>query len=201
MTTRLLYNYWRMREVDLTMKVRTIVICMTGNDHFPNAETLVAEVEQLGRKYEKARAEAKFRDTRKVAKKKKLREELCFKLNELKYHVTGVGITNYRILASSGFDVIKPRKNYRQSSLLVKTGKPEGKVSVSAPAVRGAKAYIHQYMKAPYTNESDWIDAFSLSRKHTYTNLQSGVKYIFRAIAVTKGDKRTYTNMVFKTVQ
>src|SRR5687767_9265953 len=99
MTTRLLYNYWRMKDAELSVKARCIVICMTGNPLFPDAGGLVAEVEQLTCKYEKARAEALFRDTRKVAKKKKLREQLCFKLNDLNYHVTGVGITNYTILA------------------------------------------------------------------------------------------------------
>jgi hypothetical protein len=67
--------------------------------------------------------------------------------------------------------------------------------------VPGAKAYIHEYTTGVVTNESVWVTKTITENWYTFKDLQSGVKYSFRVIAIGQGEKTVYSPIVSRFIQ
>jgi len=84
--------------------------------------------------------------------------------------------------------------------LVVEAG-PLGQATTRVKRVTGARAYIHEYTPDPITSDSKWTSEFIAEREHTFTGLQSVVKYWFRVTAIGTNKQKVYSPTVSRVVQ
>ncbi len=72
----------------------------------------------------------------------------------------------------------------RPENIKAAEGINQGEVVTSVNVVKGAKAYMHEYMPEPVTEEGMWLATNCTSRTCTIKGFQKEVSYVFRIGAV-----------------
>jgi hypothetical protein len=67
-------------------------------------------------------------------------------------------------------------------------------------AVKGARAYIHQYTADPPSETAIWVSVTTAHRKHTFTGLKPLVTYWFRVIAIGLNGQKVISDPISKIV-
>jgi hypothetical protein len=125
-------------------------------------------------------------------------------LDELAEYITTTCKGDKTMLLSSGFNIIGLKDESQGLSpidkLEVDLGIP-GHATTRVKRVAGARSYVHQYTPDPLTPESIWVSETVTDREHTFTNLQSVKKYLFRVIAIGKSKQAVYSPSVSRVIQ
>jgi hypothetical protein len=199
-TYKILITYITVSDAGMPVKAQVIIDSGTGNAHFPNPPTPLADIQKAKDEFERSLAQAKLGDERAIAQKDILRTRLEDLLRIHSGYVLGQAKNDPAILASSGFDISKPRTAGAKDTLSVTAGKTPGTVLSTMNGIREGSIYLHQYTPDPLTPESDWAEKMSKSRSYFHIGLQQYVKYWFRVKAVNKDGEEVYTDPVMRVV-
>ena len=177
---------------------------LIGNKDLPNPKPSQPELEKVCQDFSVSISLAGRNDMTLASAKNDKKAELIRMLDELADYVTTTSNGDRTILLSSGFDITGIKGSAKELSpiekLTVDISVP-GQATTRVKLVTGAKAYVHQCTPDPLTPESVWVSETSTDREHTFTNLKSVAKYLFRVIAVGKGKKSVYSPPVAMVVQ
>jgi hypothetical protein len=125
-------------------------------------------------------------------------------LDELAEYITTTCKGDKTMLLSSGFNIIGLKDELQELSsidkLEVEIGVP-GQATIRVKRVPGARSYVHQYTPDPLTADSVWVSETVTEREHTFTNLQSVKKYLFRVIAIGRNRQSVYSPPVTRVIQ
>ena len=76
-----------------------------------------------------------------------------------------------------------------------------GQAALRVKKVSGAKVYMYQYTKVQPADESVWLSVGSSDREHTFTDLESGVRYWFRVVAIGINKQVAFSPVVTWLIQ
>jgi fibronectin type 3 domain-containing protein len=197
-------SFNRGRDGDLVNESYVVIDNITGNTFFPSPNPTVAELLKATQEYQQSLYDASGRDQKLVAVKDNKRSVLRTMLTQMAEYVNSVSNGNREILLSSGFKLAKNRGEVDDlkpiGELEVRTDVPE-QATIRVKRVPGAKAYIHEYTTGVVTNESVWVTKTITENWYTFKDLQSGVKYSFRVIAIGQGEKTVISPIVSRFIQ
>ena len=138
-----------------------------------------------------------------IAIKKEKRKALINVMVQLGYHVMQVSNGERAKLLSSGFDVSKESFERRSlaniQSMVIKNGN-SGEANILVNAVKGARAYVHQYSIDPPSDTTAWVSETSAHRKHTFKGLKPLVTYWFRVIAIGLNGQLAISDAVSRVI-
>lgn len=143
-------------------------------------------------------------DRRLLSAKNDKRAALIAVLDKLAESVTAISKGDKTMLLKSGFNIVGLKT---ESQALLPIDKLEVEVDVPGQAttrvkrVAGARSYVHQYTPDPLTPNSVWVSETLTDRAHTFTNLESVKKYLFRVIAIGRNRQSVYSPAVARVVQ
>jgi hypothetical protein len=203
MKKTILKKYRRERDSDLATTGRRVLEKVKNNPRYPNPPKALAILEEKLPLYETSLVNARGRDKEMVAIKKALKAEIAALLAELDSYVTLICNGDEAMLLSSGFDISGQASEKAMPDipkLFVELG-PPGEVTVRVKAVRGARAYMHQYTSEPPVSETVWISEGSTNPNCTFKGLKSFTKYWFRTVALGKNGQMVYSPFEARIVQ
>jgi len=197
--------FGRMSDALLSSKASFIYNSMFTNPNFPTPTPDMPSLLVVLNAYIAALSNAQTRDRSSVALKNQARAALIANLKLLADYVTLTANGDVAILATSGFDLIKPKSPAppitKPENLVVIMGKNSGELIVSVDKVANAISYAYQYNTSTPTGDSAWETEISSSRKYTITGLVSGTKYNCRVGAVGSKNQTVYSDIVSRIVQ
>jgi hypothetical protein len=177
---------------------------LKGNEKFPEAETSRLKLENKCNDFRKSISIAGRKDRTLSSVKNDLKAELVSLMDELADYVTTTSNGDKTMLLSSGFDITGD-KDLSQAlppieKLEVQADIP-GQATTRVKRIAGARSYVHQYTPDPLTPNSVWVSETVTDRVHTFTNLESVKKYLFRVIAIGRNRQTVYSPAVARVVQ
>ncbi|MDB5193143.1 MAG: hypothetical protein JWQ96_2706 [Segetibacter sp.] len=182
-----------MTEANLLVKATSIVTHCTGNNYFTDIQTTVTAVGAARTAYGSALDAAKTGDKTSIAIKDAKKLELIVWLRKLVDQVSAIASGDLVILKSSDIPLAKDRE---PSPLLTKPNPPIlsagfnlGEVTSEGASGKGIKATMHMITPDPLTSESVWRSVVTTSRKHTFTNLESGKRSWYKQALVGVKDQ------------
>jgi len=204
MQTKIKTTYKYSSDGNLSKLASRIAQSMKGNVNFPNPTPAQTAIETACLDFQSALNLAGRNDRTLSSAKNDKKAALVGLLGDLAEYVTTVANGDKTILLTSGFDItgIKGNPQALQSidELVVEAG-PLGQATTRVKRVTGARAYIHEYTPDPITSDSKWTSEFIAEREHTFTGLQSVVKYWFRVTAIGTNKQKVYSPTVSRVVQ
>jgi hypothetical protein len=184
-------------DADVDTVAQNIITHMTNNPHFPNPYPKLEDVIKVAQTYSSSVVDAQTGDRIKVTLKKSAKKDLIEILKALGNYVMSVAQSDEAMLATSGFTLVKKRQASsplnNPQKFLVKPGKNKGEIVTSVERIAGARSYVHEYTLEPLTEASIWTSVTTTSRKHLFTDLESGKSYLFRVAAVGINGQIVYT--------
>jgi hypothetical protein len=199
MTHQIKLTYINIADEKLPIKALTILEGVGSNPKYANPPTPLSEIRQLVLTFEESLSLSTL-DKRENPNREKLCKQIKLKLHELAAHVISKAENDLNALLGTGFDITMPKRRFTPGGLTMKYGKSSGQMISTMRGIRRARAYWHQYTTLPVTEESVWTEVVSKSFKHTYTGLQRGTEYAFRAKILTKEGKEVLSDMVVRIV-
>jgi hypothetical protein len=202
---RIKLNFYKLTESRLEVKSQNIVASLTDNTSFPTPDPALTVVSDAITAYSQALDAARTGDRTAIAIKNDKRQVLEQLLTTLAAYVTLTANGDYAKLLSSGFDIAKlpepqpPIGN--PQNLQVENGANHGEILLRVNAVKGAKAYLHQFTPDPITEASVWVSQPSTTSKYLFPALETGKKYWFRVAAIGARDQVTFSDEIWRVVQ
>jgi hypothetical protein len=179
-----IHNFSKLKDDELNTKANHILLCMTGNLHFPDATSKTAKVQTALDDFNEALIAAEDGGRPKTADKIKKRKALEKALKELALYVQLNCNDDVVILLTTGFDVYKDSEPAEEPgapvNFKVEAGKNSGSVIVSVDANKLARMYVFDYALVTETGEPNWKTAIGKKRM-VIKDLIPGKKYMFRA--------------------
>jgi hypothetical protein len=203
MKKKLSLNFKETTDSDLAQLAFTVAEKMTENEHFPDPDMLIIELQETGKQFFHAVADAKSRDLEKVALKNNLRVLTIKKLKQVGEFVLTHSAGKELPLVTSGFTLIKPVGEHILKSpkdFKIMPGRNPGEMILKVSRVRGARSYLYQWTPAPLTKESVWESIADTRCKKVISDLPLGVNYIFRMAAVGARNQIIYTQPLSRYV-
>jgi hypothetical protein len=204
MQTKIKKTYVRISDSNLIKLGNRVAQNMKGNVNFPNPTPAQAVIETACQNFQSALNLAGRNDRTLSSAKNDKKAALIGLLIELAKYVTSVANGDKTILLSSGFDVTGVKSSLQDLpsivALEVEIDQP-GQATTRVKRVTGARAYVHEYTPDPITPNSVWTSETAITREHTFSNLQSVVKYWFRVSAVGGNKQKVTSPIVSRVVQ
>jgi hypothetical protein len=139
------------------------------------------------------------------ALKNEKRNELIDVLHSLGRYVDFTANGDAVIILSAGYSVTKPYAPKPPvqgiTNLQLKDGPNAGEVALSFDRAANATAYLYQFTPDPAMGASTWQTQPGTTSKNTIANLQSGVAYWFRVVALGVNDQSVTSLPVKRIVQ
>lgn len=201
---RPLNGFESMSDPVLANTASIVRTAMDGNANFttpvPALTALQAAIDAFEAQLEQGRG-----STYGSALKKEKRNELIDVLHSLGRYVDFTANGDEVIILSSGFSVTKqyaPKPPIQGiTNLQLKDGLNAGEVALSFERAANATGYLYQFTQDPVTAASTWQSQPGTTSKNTITNLQSGVAYWFRVVALGVNDQSVTSLPVKRIVQ
>ena len=195
---KLLYDFSRLRDADLSPTSQHIISKMTGNSFFATPKPALTVIQTALNAYNTSLAKAKSDGSRAdFALKDQNREALEKLMSQLADYVEDIALGDEVKLESSGFDLAKtPEKRgplEKPENLKVAPGANKGTLEISVDAVKNAMMYEVQYK---LTGENVWQTVTYSKRKYTIENLASGKQYLVRVAAAGTDPSRIWTDEI-----
>lgn len=203
MKKKLSLNFKETTDSELAQLAFTVANKLTDNEHFPDPNMLIIELQETGKQFFDAVVDAKSRDLEKIAYKNKLRIIAIKKLKQVGEFVLTHSAGKELPLITSGFTLIKPVGELIMKSpedFIIMPGRNPGEMILKVSRVRGARTYLYQWTPAPLTKESVWESIADTRCKKVISNLPLGVNYLFRMAAVGSRNQIIYTQPLSRYV-
>ena len=198
-------NYKKGRDGDLNNTGSKVLDGMTNNATFPNPSPDLVTLKQTLQDYQTAYNQAANGDSKLVSVKNDKRAVLRDQLSKLATYVNSVADGDKTKLLSSGFPLARQKAVAQKLATIDKV-----EVDIATPTqattslkkrVAGAKSYIHQYSTDAVSNDAKWVQKFITDTSYTFTNLQTGVKYMFQVIAIGPNGQAEPSPIVSRIIQ
>lgn len=195
-------NFSRLANGKLETEGQSIVVHMTGNEHFPELAADVALVQAAHVTYARALADAADGGKLARAKKDEAKAALSKALHDLGVKINLKAAGNEPVLVSTGYrlgTVGAGGRRYadRETGPDMKTDpldKPgaivfalfqgTGSVEAGIDPVDGAAAYLWQYTAYPEGEGSQWITVATTRNVFLFTGLSIGKQYCFKVAGI-----------------
>jgi len=198
-------NYNRGRDSNLNDTGYKVLDAMTNNATFPNPSPDLATLKQTLLDYHTAYNQAANGDSKLVSVKNDKRAILRDQLSKLADYVNSVADGDKTKLLSSGFPLARQKavdqKLASVDKLEVDITTPTEATTSLKKRVAGARSYIHQYSADAVSNDAKWVQKFITDTSYTFTNLQTGVKYMFQVIAIGPNGQAEPSPIVSRIIQ
>ncbi len=200
-------DYARMSDDALPLKATAIHDAMLAAiSDFPTPDPSLASLKEVNDDYKAALSAAQTHDKIKISIKNDRKKDLIQILDPLRLYVLKIADGDETTLLKSNFTL---RKNGLQPAppitnpqdMQVENGLNPGEVVTSVKAVKGARAYSHEYTPDPLTDNSTWVTATNTRRRNVFTGLDRGKTYWFRVAAIGGNNQVAYSEMISKIVQ
>jgi hypothetical protein len=199
---RIIFPFKISRNSELAKAAYRILSSLKANASFTD-NVLIQLLEKSLNEFQIAMNNAEDGSRTMIAIRKERRKALIEVMVQLGYYVMQVSNGDRVKLLSSGFDVTKESLERRSlatiQSMVVKIGNP-GEVNILVNAVKGARAYVHQYSIEPPSDITAWVSETSAHRKHTFTGLKPLVTYWFRVIAIGLNGQLAISDAVSRVI-
>jgi hypothetical protein len=199
---KVIFDFIRISIVRLIDFGTNIVDCMETNPLFSKPDVpitdLKASLDVLKEKHSNAlKGSIEAKEGVAIARKAFIK---LLKLEAL--YVDRIANGNQEIMASSGFHTSKQPEPATRPEFRVLNAYTEGNIVLIRKAVKGAAAYIWQYVPNPLPeDEKLWVYAgVSPQAKCVIENLDVGTKYWFRVAAVTRKGQLEWSKPIMKLV-
>ena len=198
-------NYAKGRDGDLSNTGYKVLDGMTNNATFPNPSPDLATLKQTLTDYHTAYNQAANGDSKLVSIKNDKRAVLRDQLSKLATYVNSVADGDKTKLLSSGFPLARQKANVQKlatiDNLEVDITTPAQATTHVKKRVTGARSYIHQYTTDAVSNDAKWVQKVITGTSYTFTNLQTGVKYMFQIIAIGPNGQAEPSPIVSRIIQ
>src|SRR5438067_7327448 len=198
-------NYNRGRDSDLTTTGYKVLDGLTNNANFPNPSPDLATLKQTLLDYHTAFNQAANGDSKLVAIKNNKRAVLRDQLAKLAGYVNTTADGDKAKLLETGFPLIRQKavdqKMASVDKLEVDITTPTQATTRVKKRVAGARSYIHQYTTDGVSNDAKWVQKVITETSYTFTNLQTGVKYMFQIIAIGPNGQAEPSPIVSRIIQ
>jgi hypothetical protein len=203
--TKIIFNFDRLSDIELSAKVQEVTTCMTDNENFPAPVAALDNTKTVKTDFDAALVAAKSGDRTKIAIKNEKRTELIDQVHQLARYTEMIANGNRSILMGAGFDVTKERSTSvglgQPETVRLSDGENSGELLASCGGVQGAKSYVFQHTLDPLSPSSVWVSEVSTKSEHLFKGLTAGQKYWSRIIAIGSNDQQTVSNPVARFVQ
>jgi hypothetical protein len=200
---KIIFSFSNSRDAELAKTGNRVVSGIKGNSFFPDT-TLVQALEKDLQEYQVALNNAADGGRTFISIKKDKRRILVATLTKVAFYVMQVSNGDKSMLLTTGFELAKETGTSTPlagiDTIVVETSLP-GEASVLVNAVKGARAYVHQYTLDPPSSTAVWVSETSAHRKHTFKGLQSVTAYWFRVIAIGLNGQQVISDPVPRMVQ
>ena len=190
------------RDSELAKAAYRILSSLKGNASFTD-NVLIQLLEKCLLEFQVAMNNAADGSRTMIAIRKEKRKALIEVMVQTGYYVMQVSNGDRAKLLSSGFDVSKESFERRSlatiQSMVIKIGNP-GEANILVNAVKGARAYVHQYSIDPPSDTTAWVSETTAHRKHTFTGLKPLATYWFRVIAVGLNGQLAISDAVSRVI-
>jgi hypothetical protein len=174
----------RLTEAQLLVEATSIVTKCTGNPYFTALQPAVQAVDAACNAYSTSLNAARGGDRNAIAVKDARKKDLIALLRKLGDFIGATAGGDQVILVSSGYPLVKEREPLpplgKPNPPFVSTGLNAGHILLEGKSGRSVKAVIHMVTPDPVTDSSTWSSTVTTSRKHTFSNLESGKRYWFK---------------------
>lgn len=196
---RLTNGYHRLTDSALLEEASYIASCVKDNPNFPTPSPTPAKLLEMVNQVQAAVDKARTGNRLDILLKNDLRETLIETLYLLGYYVLFTAQGERAIAASSGMKLAKevapaPPITKPQNLTVVNTDQT-GVMEGSVDAVKGARAYVHQYTTDASLKDDSWVGMNCTSRKCRFEGLKPGTTYYFRVIAVGTKEQVMYSDV------
>lgn len=199
---KIISSFKKNRDSELAKAAYRILSSLKGNASFTD-NVLIQLLEKCLLEFQVAMNNAADGSRTMIAIRKEKRKALIEVMVQTGYYVMQVSNGDRAKLLSSGFDVSKESFERRSlatiQSMVVKIGNP-GEANILVNAVKGARAYVHQYSIDPPSETTAWVSETSAHRKHTFTGLKPLATYWFRVIAVGLNGQLAISDAVSRVI-
>lgn len=205
-SVKVITDFSKLRDDQLTTRSDLIVEMMTNNINYPAPVPALAEVKSAIISYRHALAETVDGGKEKTAIKRQKRQALEHLLQALAWYVQINCSNDLSILLSSGFE---SRKRYRTTvtiqnrpeNLKVTDGPNNGTVRLSVNKLMGAAIYVFEYAAVPIDNKTHWTTQVATKRTCVIHGLTSGQRYAFRVAGVGADQTKFYSDVIERYAQ
>ena len=203
-TYKVIDNYARYRDGELANLSNRVLDRMTNNTTYPSPTPTLAMIQQALQDYQAVFNKAPGGDLSIKSEKNDKRLVLENQLSQLAGYVNTTANGDKTKLLTSGFPLVRKKANTQKlgsvDKLTVNIDTPTQAVT-RIKKVIGAKSYVHQYTTDAVSNDAKWTGKTTTENSCTITNLQTGVKYMFRVIAVGPNDQEAYSPVMSRIIQ
>ena len=200
--SRIVFPFKKSRDAEVAKTANRIISNVKGNSFFPDT-SLVQELEKRTLKFQNSMNAAADGGRTLIAIRKEDRRSLIGIMVQLGFYVMQISNGDRAKMLSSGFDLAKENGGAKVlatiQSMVVTCGNP-GEANILVNAVKGARAYIHQYSTDPPSDAIAWVSETTAHRKHTFTGLKPLATYWFRVIAIGLNGQLTISDAVSRVI-
>ena len=200
MLLKAITDYKRFSDAKLIEFITFVLSCMVGNLNFASPDPTLATITTALNDFSSAASAAGNGDSQKIRERDDKREALLNLMFLLQAYVIFESKNVRTVAESSGFkfsssNVLPAPGILAPQNLVVMNTNQSGVVKVSVNAVKGAKAYMHQYTTDP-TKEDSWVSMTCTQSKCTISGLTPGVVYYWRVAAIGSKDQIMYSDVI-----
>lgn len=203
MKNRCLITFSRYTDGNFAAISAAIINCMTDNPDFPNPTPSIVELTTARNNYMVALLASQTGNRSDIADKKAKRQSLTLLLQSLAAYINFTANGDKRKLLTTGFEVSKdaePAIISKPENIQVTNGLNSGMLQVSVKAVKGAKAYLHEYATTEAMKADNWQALTTTQSWATFNNLEAGKTYYCRVAAIGSKGQLVYSDPVARMV-
>jgi hypothetical protein len=204
MSIRISTKYRNSSDMKLLKFGYQVLDIMDDNPIYTNSPLVKAVLQKSCDSFRVAGSIAGRKDRALLSAKNDRKAELVRDLDILNEYLTITCKGDKTMLLQSGFEIAGLKNDSKDlqpiKEITVISDLP-GTVSIRLKRITGAKSYVFQYTADPLSSDSVWVSETSLSREHTFSNLDSVARYWFRVIAIGRGNQMVYSPPVARVIQ
>jgi hypothetical protein len=204
MEVRISVKYRKSSDPRLLKQGYQISDIMKDNPVFPDPKPAQSVLQAACDDFRIASSMAGRKDLALLSAKNDKKAVLIGLIDELAEYVTATCKGDKTMLLKSGFEIVglkSESQDLRPITELVVQSEQPGQATTRVKRIAGARSYVHQYTPDPLTPDSVWVSETVTDREHTFTNLQSVKKYLFRVIAIGRNRQSVYSPPVARVIQ
>lgn len=192
------YDFVRFSVPVLVTFTEHVVECMTGNEHFPMAASLLSEVAQEN-DVMKVHHQASLRGNREEsALTRQAKERLLKLLKKTANIVDDVADGDEAIIISSGFHLAKQPEATTRALITAESGDKPGSVILRRQADPAAKSYLWEKSLDGKLWEFAGVSG---TTRHEILNLKDATRYYFRVAVVTSEGTLAFSEAISKVIE
>ena len=194
----------RMNDPELETRAYQIIAAITANPNFPAPEPTVPAMNALAASFFNALSECKDGDRLKIAAKNQVRDTLIDALHRWAAYVLFESNGDEVKAKSSSFNIGKPSSSappiVKPENFRIDNGSNPGELIGRVNRDKAVILYMFQYCTDAMLAINNWQSVPSSKTTCVLPNLQAGVKYHCRVVAIGVREQMMYGDIITRIV-